>query len=273
MKQIELFQAIGHIDDDLIIDAGTDKFTDIITDSFLDTGRDAASDSGAAKRTRRFIKRKLIPAAAGFILIALVLTIVSRNRNSNHTDLILSGNISIRYIDKAPTFNNSYSLAERLTEEELFHKYNTDVFLGTVKKIKNIEISFGGSKEYRSIAKIKINKVYRGDKKAGEVTAILLPCPINTGVIVEDTEVISKLRVGENGIFMPVKYDKESVEVVNSEKLYLSELTEYGLMDGARFAFLETKHGLIFDRTTYESVKAAASIQEIEDYVMKMLRK
>ncbi len=271
MKQIELFQTIGHIDDDLIIDAGSDKFTDIITDSFLDTGRDAASDSGAAKRTRRFIRRKLIPAAAGFILIALVLTIVSRI--SNHTDLILSGNISVRYIDKAPTFNNSYSLAERLTEEELFHKYNTDVFLGTVKEIKNIEISFGGSKEYRAIAKIKINKVYRGDKKAGEVTAILLPCPINTGVIVEDTEVISKIRVGENGIFMPVKYDKESVEVVNSEKLYLSELTEYGLMDGVRFAFLETEDGLIFDRTSYESVKAAASIQEIEDYVMKMLRK
>lgn len=271
MKHRELFQAIGHIDDDLIIDAGTGEFIDIVTDSFLDTGIDAASDSGAAQRTRKFIRRKLIPAAAGFILIALVLTIVSRT--SNHTDLILSGNISVRYIDKAPTFINSYSLAERLTEEELFHKYNTDVFLGTVKEIQNIEISFGGRKEYRAIAKIEISKVYRGDKKAGEVTAILLPCPINSGVIVEDTEVISKLKVGANGVFMPVKYDKESVEEVNGEKLYLKELAEYGLMDGVRFAFLETEHGLVFDDASYESVKAAASIQEIEDYVLKMLGK
>ncbi len=270
MKHRELFQAIGHIDDDLIIDAGTGELTDIITDYFLDTGIDAASDSEAAQRTRKFIRRKLIPAA-GFILIALVVTIASRI--SNHTDLILSGNISVRYIDKAPTFINSYSLAERLTEEELFYKYNTDVFLGTVKEIKNIEISFGSRKEYRAIAKIEINKVYRGDKKAGEVTAILLPSPINTGVIVEDTEVISKIRVGENGIFMPVKYDKETVEEVNNEKLYLNELAEYGLMDGVRFAFLETENGLIFDRASYESVKAAASIQEIEDYVLKMLHK
>jgi hypothetical protein len=271
MKHRELFQAIGHIDDDLIIDAGSDEFTDIVTGSFLDTGSDAALDFGAAKRTRKFIRRKLIPAAAGFILIALVLTIVFRI--SNHTDLILSGNISVRYIDKAPTFNNSYSLAERLTEEELFHKYNTDVFLGTVKEIKNIEISFGGSKEYRAIAKIKINKVYQGDKKNGEVTAILLPCPINTGVIVEDTEVISEIKVGVKGIFMPVKYDKESVEEVNGERLYLTELAEYGLMDGVRFAFLETENGLIFDRVSYESVKEAVTIQEIEDYVLKMLRK
>jgi hypothetical protein len=269
MKHRELFQAIGYIDDDIIIDAGTDEFTDVVTDSFSDTGIDTASDSGAVKRTRKFIRRKYI-LAAGFIFIAFIVTLVSRI--SNHPDLILSGNISVRYIDKAPTFINSYSLAERLTEEELFHKHNTDVFFGTVKEIKNIEISFGGRKEYRAIAKIVINKVYRGDKKAGEVTAILLPCPINTGVIVEDTEVISKIRVGENGIFMPVKYDKESVEEVNGEKLYLKELAEYGLMDGVRFAFLETENGLIFDRASYESVKAAASIQEIEDYVLKMLR-
>ncbi len=89
----------------------------------------------------------------------------------------------------------------------------------------------------------------------------------------EDTEVISKIRVGENGIFMPVKYDKESVEEVNGERLYLKELAEYGLMDGVRFAFLETENGLIFDHASYESVKAAASIQEIEDYVLKMLGK
>ncbi len=132
MKHRELFLALGHIDDDLIIDAGIDEFTDVVTDSFSDTGIDAASDSGAIQRTRKFIRRKYI-LAAGFIFIAFIVTLVSRI--SNHPDLILSGNISVRYIDKAPTFINSYSLAERLTEEELFHKYNTDVFLGTVKEI------------------------------------------------------------------------------------------------------------------------------------------
>lgn len=246
MNQKDFFKVMGRIDDDLIMDAGM-----------------------PVKKPGAFLRRRLIPAAACLIIILFVAALAIKNGNNSY--LLISGNIRVKYIDKAPEFNISYSLAERLTEEELFHKYNTDIFKGTVKEIKNIVISFRGRKDYRAIAKIEISKSYRGNNKEGDTVSVLLPFSVNTGMKVEDTEVISQMKAGMEGIFMPLRYGETSVEEENGEKLYVKDLAEYGFMDGVRFAFLQTENGLVFDRDSYGPIADAVSLEEIEAYVNKMI--
>ena len=78
------------------------------------------------------------------------------------------GLVSVKYIDKAPSISSS-SILVGLTEEEIFHKWNTDIFMGEIEEIKNIKVSFNGFIDYRAIVKISINKVYRGTGTTGEV--------------------------------------------------------------------------------------------------------
>ncbi|MHB1155189.1 MAG: hypothetical protein ACYC00_23055, partial [Eubacteriales bacterium] len=180
------------------------------------------------------------------------------------------GNISAKYVKKAPHVISLSDLVF-LTEEEIFNNYNTSVFKGTVEEIRNIKIDFNGSAEYRAIAKIKIDKIYRGNETAGDIISVLIPCPIDSGTWVEDTDVISGIRVGTNGIFMPVKYDETSYREENGARVYWLDIAEYGFMDGMRFAFIKIENGMIFDRDAFMSVKTANSFDEIEEYIIEML--
>lgn len=90
---------------------------------------------------------------------------------------------------------------------------------------------------------------------------------------VEDTDTIAALETGMTGIFMPMIYDENSVLEENGATLFLKDIADYGFYDGVRFAFLETDHGLVFDRSTYQSIAQAQNLDEIEDYILKMLEK
>ena len=72
---------------------------------------------------------------------------------------------------------------------------------------------------------------------------------------------------------MPMIYDENSVLEENGATLFLKDIADYGFYDGVRFAFLETDHGLVFDRSTYQSIAQAQNLDEIEDYILKMLEK
>ncbi|NLD50265.1 MAG: hypothetical protein GX660_24265, partial [Clostridiaceae bacterium] len=96
------------------------------------------------------------------------------------------------------------------SEEELFSKWKPVIIKGTVSRISNIEINFNGDKEYRAIAEIEVGKVYRGNIQLGDLLSVLLPCPIDTAIKVEDTGIISQIQVGSTGIFMPMEYNESS---------------------------------------------------------------
>jgi hypothetical protein len=219
---------------------------------------------------RKNIRSYAILAAAACIL-ALMLIIPRFNNNSNFKLLNSVGNVSVKYVNKAPSISSDLELT-RLTEEELFHEYNTDIFMGKIVDIKNIEINLNGSIQYNAIAKIKIDKIYRGNAEAGKTVSILLPCPIDTNVWVEDTGVVSSMREGMSGIFMPIKYDKSSYSEANGAVIYFQDIAEYGFLDGERYAFLSTNNGLIFQKHAYQSIASANTLQEIEQYVMKMIK-
>ncbi|MDR3310840.1 MAG: hypothetical protein LBS90_05790 [Oscillospiraceae bacterium] len=183
--------------------------------------------------------------------------------------------VKASYVDDLPDIPKAANSLIALTEEELFSFFNPDIFSGTVERIRNIKLDFGdGSDHYRAIAKISVEKVWRGDLAAGDSVFVLLPCPIDDGGLrVSDTEVIANLREGMRGIFMPMKYDETSYWQQSGVTLSLLDVAQYGLADGLRFAFLETDGGLVFDRDAYASVGGADSLGEIGLYIEAMLAK
>ena len=190
------------------------------------------------------------------------------------SEIPLSGDsvgVSARYTDKVPPVESSCALIY-LTEEELFTYFDTAVFRGTVREIRNIELDFNGDSAYRAIADIEVERVYRGPCEAGETVSVMLPCPIEQGLWVEDTDTVSAMREGMSGIFMPVVYDSENSRwEQNGAVLIKKDLVDYGFADGVRYAFLETESGLMFDRGAYESIADAQTIDEIEEYILDMI--
>ncbi len=159
-----------------------------------------------------------------------------------------------------------------LAEVELFNREEMYAFRGTVSELTNITIDFNGSKDYRCIATVLIDKVYKGDIIADEEISMLLPCPIDVEEIrIEDMETISHLKVGTEGIFMPWVYDDESYMEMNGAKLMMLDLAPCGLADGVRWAFLSTDRGLVFEKYFYPGAKDATTLDEIEAYVIEML--
>lgn len=184
-----------------------------------------------------------------------------------------SENVVARYIEQAPSVSTVADL-QFLTEEEIFSASHMAVFRGTVLGIRNIELDFNGDKAYRAIAEIRVEEVAEGPCAAGDSVSVLLPCPITEGVWVEDTDVVSAMRVGTEGIFMPMIYDNEnSVWIQNNARLIKKDIADYGFSDGVRYAFLQTEDGLIFSRYTYESISDAATLDEIWEYVQNMLER
>lgn len=185
--------------------------------------------------------------------------------------LTTSTGVELRYIDDAPSTGSSYCLVY-FTEEELFTHFDTAIFSGTVREIRNIVLDFNGDLAYRAIAEIEVEKVYRGPSEEGETVSVMLPCPINADVWVEDTGVVSRMREGMSGIFMPVIYNEENSRwEQNGAVLIQKELVDYGFADGVRYAFLETEQGLVFDRGSYESIADARTMDEIEEYILNMI--
>jgi hypothetical protein len=201
---------------------------------------------------------------------AIAVNITEKSRNS----LVLqysSKNIHVYYTNQAPK-SSSHANLIYLTEDELFNKDNPLIFRGKVEKIKNLEISFNGEKEYNAIATILVSNVYRGDIKNGDEIKILLPCPINGSVFMEDTTVVASMKEGMIGIFMPVQYDRKSKWIENGETLFQLDIASYGLNDGMRYAFLDTGEKLIFDKASYPSLKNAKTLNDIGQYIEKSIK-
>ena len=255
MKKTKIIRAIGGIDDDLVERAGQKNI----------------------KKRKSFMSwlKWAVPVAACF-LVAVWVALPLLN-SSGDFDLIQSSGVSVRRINNPPNIQSSSSLAH-LTEEELFAertKYGGNkifIFEGIIREIHNIEIDFNGHSVYRAFTKIEVTDVIRGNMKQGDIVSILLPAPIRMkGLWVSETEVISHMKSGMKGFFMPFVYDETSIIEMNGATLVLSEIAEYGLADGERWAFLETSNGLVFARWAYESIADAETLDEIRQYINTMI--
>ena len=160
-----------------------------------------------------------------------------------------------------------------LTEEEMFGREKMYVFRGKVSGLTNVTIDFNGVTMLRCIATIVIDEVYQGHLEPGEQITMLIPCPTDEyNIWVEDTSVISQLESGMEGIFMPWIYDEDSYIEMNGAVLMLRDLAACGLADGMRWAFLDTDQGLVFERWAYPGAGDATDLDDIEMYVIEMLK-
>ena len=219
----------------------------------------------------RIIRRVII--AAGIAAVFLIgVSIINMQRNTIPLS-DRSHNVTVHYTSNPFIFFQHSGSLIALTEEELFTKFDTAIFKGTIKEIRNIVVSFNGEKEYRAIAQIEVGKVYRGTCREGDTVSVMLPCPISTTMYMTDTTTISAMKAGMTGIFMPRVYDDEDLWMENGASLDKRDLADYEFVDGERYAFLETDSGLVFSRWAYESIADATTLDEVEEYIENMLER
>ena len=236
----------------------------------------AYNHSGGAEKEKViaivFNWKRLVPVAIFFVLVVAII-IPFFNKSGGDFDLLLSDKgIKVSYVSKVPNMNTSSSLVY-LTEDELladaYEGYNVVIFSGTITEVKNIRLDFGDrSDNYRAIANILVDDVLRGDMMIGETITLLLPAPVGIeGLCVSDTGISSQMAAGMAGVFTPIKYDETSVREQGGKKVYLLDLAEYGLLDGERWAFLETVNGLLYNHGAYPSLVGAVDLDDVKGYI------
>ena len=118
-----------------------------------------------------------------------------------------------------------------------------------------------------------MDKVYRGDLDAGETVTVLLPRPIYLHTWVEGTEIVSAMRAGMRGYFIPVRqYKADDTYTKNGLTLYYSDLANYSLGGGNYGVFLETDDGLLFNRETYTTLSPNCTFEQAEAYLTARLK-
>lgn len=208
--------------------------------------------------------------------LALIFTLALPSKNKPLENITMPAAFQsgiAKYIESPPS-DLSFTKADLmwLSQEDIFNKWNTAIFSGTVTKLNNIVINFNGDKSYRAIAEIKVDKIYRGAIDKGDTVSLLLPCPIGGGIRMTGTEIISQLTVGSTGIFMPIEYDGSAYWEQNGYALKLQDVAPFGLADGMRFAFIESKAGIVFARDMYPAISEAKTMEEIENYILGMIK-
>lgn len=187
----------------------------------------------------------LIAVAAGFMLFT---SNVWNERIPLSTDSTVN---SVHIVDQSKvTSDISEENMMDMTEDQLFSKWNLVVVRGTVTDIRHIEIDFNGETEYQSLIKIHVSNVYRGDVRVGQDLIVRADAITETGQTT-DASVISHVKQGMEGIFMPISYDDEFVWEQNEATLRLKDIADYGFPDGERYLFLDTPNGLLFERDAY----------------------
>lgn len=204
----------------------------------------------------------LIAVAAGFMLFT---SNVWNERIPLSTDSTVN---SVHIVDQSKvTSDISEENMMDMTEDQLFSKWNPVVVRGTVTDIRHIEIDFNGETEYQSLIKIHVSNVYRGDVRVGQDLIVRADAITETGQTT-DASVISQVKQGMEGIFMPISYDDEFVWEQNEATLRLKDIVDYGFPDGERYLFLDTPNGLLFERDAYPSLQGVNSLDEVEHWMI-----
>ena len=204
----------------------------------------------------------LIAVAAG---IMLFISNIWNDRIPLSTDSTAS---SVQIVDQTKvTSDISEENMMEMTEDELFSKWDPVVVRGTVTDIRHIEIDFNGETEYQSLITIHVSNVYRGDVQIGRDLIVRADAIKETGQTT-DASVISQVKQGMEGIFMPIPYDDEFVWEQNEATLRLKDIANYTFPDGERYLFLDTPNGLLFERDAYPSLQGVDSLDEVEHWMM-----
>lgn len=184
-----------------------------------------------------------------------------------------SSNMSVAYVDEGDV-NVGMSSANlmEMSEDELFSQWEPAVVRGVVQQIDHIELDFNGQEEYQSLVTIAVTDVYRGEIEPGSTIQVLTVAGVGSEVLQSDADVISELRLGMEGIFMPRRHDASHVWSQNEASLQLMDVSDYGFPDGERYMFLNTDDGLVYSRDAYPSLAGATTLEDVEAFVIDQAR-
>jgi len=252
MTKTEAFRLIGEID-----------------------GRYVEAAEDCAPRKFRNMKKSLrVPAAAAACLVLAVGILAGALKCADAARQIAlvgsSAGVTARYTDRVfdPVSARGEHSLVWLSEDEIFTHWNTAIFRGTVTEVRNIEIDFAGQKMYRAIAWVRVSSVVRGPYAEGEEVKILLPSAVASGSWAEDCGVIETIRVGVEGIFMPIVYDDENNFLeMNGTTLDKRDLAPCGLADGERWTFFDTGDGVRYAESVFPSLREAKNLDDVEAFL------
>ena len=152
-----------------------------------------------------------------------------------------------------------------LSEDELFSRWPTSIVRGTVTDIQNVLLTAGEVAVVKAIVTVHPEKVLRGDV-SGDLK-ILVSCPIDGTFQMEDTETVSAIRVGMEGIFMVQPYGNDELWDLGDAALRWKDIADYNFPDGRRYAFLATENGLLYAEWAYPSLAGAATLDQVEAFI------
>lgn len=199
-----------------------------------------------------------------------------------------SNRMSARYLDRIPDGAVlPRSIAELIpwTDKErsaFFAESNRETVLGTVERVRQIEISTDENpdgKTYRTVVELRVEQTLQGSLGSGALIQLLLPQAVSgdpsTGNDV--SEPLYFLSEGVRGIFPITEIANDDLGPAvndgnsNTPRLYLRDLAEYQLNEWARGLVVENGGSLCFPRTDYPQELRASSLEEFLAYLQKFL--
>lgn len=223
----------------------------------------------APKKNRNWVK-KLLAAAACLCLVTAAVVLLSQSDEIKLSD---ASTATAFYGFDGEDMRSDWKIRyEWYDEDELFSGDDLYAFRGTVTELRDITLDYNGKTMGKSIATVKIEKVYKGDLKVGDEIKIELPFPVVSGVRVKGPDIIRSIKVGMEGIFMPRAWDDSTYSEYNGAVIMHRDLAECGFGDGFRCFFLDTEYGLTYWKDAYPGAEGAETLDDIEEYVIKMLK-
>lgn len=213
------------------------------------------------------MRKRIVVLCSILFTIALGILLYSQL----HSDIKLnksSKGIKINYTNKFHR-NANYNLVE-INENDIWNNEQYIIVKGTVKTIRNIKIKFGSEKSYGAIVTIEPNKIFRGNIDNSDIS-IFVNCCIGGTLKYEDSDTLSILDEGDQGIFIIRKNESTDTWEENGKILYMNEIADYCFDDAARFAFVEKNGKVVFD-PMYKNISRNATITNIEEYIENRIK-
>lgn len=157
-----------------------------------------------------------------------------------------------------------------LSPEEIFAQ-DTVIFRGTVRELHYFKVeSDGPMEQYYTRAFVEVTESIRGGLTVGE-TYSLLWLGARGYMSTSISGALEDLDVGGEAIFMPARTDQDTGWKQGSSYFCYADLADFYLGEGTRYVFADTAEGLVFDRSTYEEIAGAETLDEIAAYIREQI--
>lgn len=158
-----------------------------------------------------------------------------------------------------------------LSPEEIFAQ-DTAIFRGTVRELRFFKIEADGvpMEQYYTRALVEVTDSIRGGLTAGETYSLLWP-GAKGYMFTSVSGALEDLDAGSDAIFMPRAADRDTGWRHGDSYFCYADLADYYLEEGVRYVFADTAEGLTFDRSAYEDIAGAETLDEVAAYIRKQI--